>query len=159
MVTDTLDLADQAGATAVLPGLESPPTPSPAPRNRRNREGEPLPPDEWSALPGSPIRCVTCCRPRGILDRLSTWTNSAWIPTAGRARRHVLRWPESAGHSAGQCSGQASLTTTFTTEGAYEITAAYNGNGNCDASNAATTAQVTSEPPRPVQQANAYRFP
>jgi hypothetical protein len=56
-------------------------------------------------------------------------------------------------------SGQASLTTTFTAEGAYEITAAYNGNGNCGASNVATTAQVTSEPPRPVQQANAYRFP
>ena len=42
--------------------------------------------------------------------------------------------------------GQASLRTTFTTEAAHEITAAYNGNGNCGASNATTTVRVTSEP-------------
>ncbi|MFD1519358.1 Ig-like domain-containing protein [Pseudonocardia yunnanensis] len=47
-------------------------------------------------------------------------------------------------------SGQASLTTTFTTQGAHEITAAYNGNGNCGASNATTTVQVTSQPDPPT---------
>jgi hypothetical protein len=47
-------------------------------------------------------------------------------------------------------SGQASLTTTFTTEGAHEITAAYNGNGNCGASSATTTVQVTSGPTPPT---------
>lgn len=47
-------------------------------------------------------------------------------------------------------SGQASLTTSFTTEGAHEITAAYNGNGNCGASNDTMTAQVTSVPTPPA---------
>jgi hypothetical protein len=46
--------------------------------------------------------------------------------------------------------GQASLTTTFTTEGAHQITAAYNGNGPCGASNATTTVQVTTEPTPPT---------
>jgi len=46
--------------------------------------------------------------------------------------------------------GQASLTTTFTTEGAHQITAAYNGNGTCGASNATTTVQVTAEPTPPT---------
>jgi hypothetical protein len=46
--------------------------------------------------------------------------------------------------------GQASLTTSFTTEGAHEITAAYNGNGNCGASNDTMTVQVTSAPTPPA---------
>ncbi len=47
-------------------------------------------------------------------------------------------------------SGQASLTTSFTTEGAHEITASYNGNGTCGASNATTTVQVSGAPTTPT---------
>ncbi|MFD7623990.1 Ig-like domain-containing protein [Streptomyces sp. NPDC059802] len=48
-------------------------------------------------------------------------------------------------------NGQASYTTTFTTVGAHTITAAYNGNADCGASNNTTTAQATpaSNPPGP----------
>lgn len=40
-------------------------------------------------------------------------------------------------------NGTASFTTSFTTTGAHPITAAYNGNGNCDASNGTTTVEAT----------------
>lgn len=46
-------------------------------------------------------------------------------------------------------NGQASLNTTFSTVGSHTITAAYNGNSECDASNNTTTVQVTSAPTPP----------
>ena len=45
--------------------------------------------------------------------------------------------------------GAATYTTSFSTAGTHTITAAYNGNGNCDASNGTTTVEVTSAPPPP----------
>ncbi|MFE9292469.1 Ig-like domain-containing protein [Streptomyces niveus] len=46
-------------------------------------------------------------------------------------------------------NGQANYTTTFNTTGSHTITAAYNGTGECDASNNTTTVQVTSAPNPP----------
>ncbi|MEV2244282.1 Ig-like domain-containing protein [Streptomyces sp. NPDC049970] len=46
-------------------------------------------------------------------------------------------------------NGQAGYSTTFTVVGAHTITAAYNGNAECDASNNTTTAQVTAAPNPP----------
>lgn len=46
-------------------------------------------------------------------------------------------------------NGQAGYTATFTTAGTHTITAAYNGNAECDASNNTTTVQVTSVPNSP----------
>ncbi|MGW8671368.1 Ig-like domain-containing protein [Streptomyces niveus] len=46
-------------------------------------------------------------------------------------------------------NGQATYSTTFTTAGSHTITAAYNGNADCDASNNTTTVQVTSAPNPP----------
>ncbi|MFF3754695.1 Ig-like domain-containing protein [Streptomyces sp. NPDC002018] len=46
-------------------------------------------------------------------------------------------------------SGQASYSTSFTTTGAHTITAAYNGNDNCSASNDETTVVVSATPPVP----------
>ncbi|WP_240510009.1 Ig-like domain-containing protein [Streptomyces malaysiense] len=45
--------------------------------------------------------------------------------------------------------GQATYTTSFTTTGTHTITAAYNGNEACDASNSTTTVQVSSSPAPP----------
>lgn len=45
--------------------------------------------------------------------------------------------------------GQAIYSTTFSTVGTHTITAAYNGNGTCDASNGTTTVQVTTAPTQP----------
>ncbi|CAL2066656.1 Big_3_5 domain-containing protein [Streptomyces murinus] len=45
--------------------------------------------------------------------------------------------------------GQATYPTSFTTTGTHTITAAYNGNGACDASNNTTTVQVSSAPTPP----------
>ncbi|WP_063627907.1 Ig-like domain-containing protein [Actinospica robiniae] len=47
--------------------------------------------------------------------------------------------------------GSASYSTSFSTTGTHTITAAYNGNDNCDASNNTTTVQVTeaTEPSTP----------
>lgn len=47
--------------------------------------------------------------------------------------------------------GTASYSTSFTSTGTHTITAAYNGNGNCDASNNTTTVDVTAatEPTTP----------
>ncbi|MFB7779510.1 Ig-like domain-containing protein [Streptomyces bauhiniae] len=45
--------------------------------------------------------------------------------------------------------GHADYTTTFTA-GTHNITAAYNGNGDCDASNGTTTVQITSAPTPPT---------
>ncbi|MFJ3084540.1 Ig-like domain-containing protein [Streptomyces halstedii] len=47
-------------------------------------------------------------------------------------------------------NGQAGYTATFTTTGAHTITAAYNGNADCDASNNTTTVQVTAAPTPPA---------
>lgn len=47
--------------------------------------------------------------------------------------------------------GSASYTTQFDSEGAHTITAAYNGNSNCDASNGTTTVQVSSRPAPPSE--------
>ncbi|MEU3985420.1 Ig-like domain-containing protein [Streptomyces sp. NPDC026672] len=47
-------------------------------------------------------------------------------------------------------NGQAGYTATFSTTGTHTITAAYNGNEECDASNSTTTVQVTSAPTPPV---------
>lgn len=47
-------------------------------------------------------------------------------------------------------NGQAGYTATFTTAGSHTITAAYNGNAECDASSNTTTVQVTSAPTPPV---------
>lgn len=46
-------------------------------------------------------------------------------------------------------NGQATYTTTFSTGGSHTVTAAYNGNTECDASNNTTTVQVTSAPTPP----------
>jgi hypothetical protein len=46
-------------------------------------------------------------------------------------------------------SGNASHTTTFSTTGSHTITAVYNGDANCAASNATTTVQVSATPPVP----------
>lgn len=46
-------------------------------------------------------------------------------------------------------SGNASETTTFSTAGSHTITAAYNGDANCAASNSVTTVQVTTASPVP----------
>ncbi|WP_329079010.1 Ig-like domain-containing protein [Streptomyces niveus] len=46
-------------------------------------------------------------------------------------------------------NGQANYTTTFNTTGSHTITAAYNGNGECDASHNTATVQVTSAPNPP----------
>jgi len=46
-------------------------------------------------------------------------------------------------------SGQATLPTTFSTTGSHTITAAYNGNADCFASNSTTTVQVSEAPPVP----------
>ncbi|MGW2181830.1 Ig-like domain-containing protein [Streptomyces sp. NPDC001732] len=43
-------------------------------------------------------------------------------------------------------NGQATYPASFTTAGTHTITAAYNGNGACDASNSTTTVQVSSSP-------------
>ncbi|MER5934846.1 Ig-like domain-containing protein [Streptomyces sp. NPDC002054] len=45
-------------------------------------------------------------------------------------------------------SGQADFSTTFTA-GTHTITAAYNGNETCDASNGTTTVEVTAAPTPP----------
>lgn len=47
--------------------------------------------------------------------------------------------------------GTATYSTSFTTTGTHTITAAYNGNDNCDASNNTTTVEVTAatEPTTP----------
>jgi hypothetical protein len=42
--------------------------------------------------------------------------------------------------------GASAYATTFTSPGAHTITAAYNGNDNCTASNGTTTVQVTAAP-------------
>ncbi|MFF9868167.1 Ig-like domain-containing protein [Streptomyces sp. NPDC013953] len=49
-----------------------------------------------------------------------------------------------------QANGQASYTATFATAGSRSITAAYNGNEDCDAHNDTTTVQVTSAPTPPA---------
>ncbi|MEU1350490.1 Ig-like domain-containing protein [Streptomyces sp. NPDC005775] len=46
-------------------------------------------------------------------------------------------------------NGQAGQTASFTTAGSHLITAAYNGNTECDASNNTVTVQVTSTPTPP----------
>jgi hypothetical protein len=46
-------------------------------------------------------------------------------------------------------SGDAQYVATFTTTGSHDITAAYNGNDNCGASNAETTVTVSSAPTPP----------
>lgn len=46
-------------------------------------------------------------------------------------------------------NGQAGYTASFTTAGSHTITAAYNGNTECDASSNTTTVQVTSAPNPP----------
>lgn len=46
--------------------------------------------------------------------------------------------------------GTAPYETSFTSTGAHTITAAYNGNDNCDASNGTTTVQVTTAPTPPA---------
>ncbi|MFC8240566.1 Ig-like domain-containing protein [Streptomyces chartreusis] len=43
-------------------------------------------------------------------------------------------------------NGQAEYTATFTTTGTHTVTAAYNGNANCDASSGTTTVQIMSAP-------------
>lgn len=45
--------------------------------------------------------------------------------------------------------GRAHYTATFNTTGTHTITAAYNGNGACDASNNTTTVNVTAAPTPP----------
>lgn len=44
-------------------------------------------------------------------------------------------------------SGQAVLATSFTTPGSHLITAAYNGDENCYASNDTTTVEISDAPP------------
>jgi hypothetical protein len=51
-------------------------------------------------------------------------------------------------------NGQAVLSTSFTTAGSHKITAAYNGNGTCDASNGETTVEVSALPVPPTPPAN-----
>jgi hypothetical protein len=52
--------------------------------------------------------------------------------------------------------GQAEHTTTFTTTGTHTITAAYNGNDNCFASNNTTTVVVSAVPVPPAPPANGF---
>ncbi|MEY9889633.1 hypothetical protein ABIA31_003290 [Catenulispora sp. MAP5-51] len=52
--------------------------------------------------------------------------------------------------------GTSSLTTGFTTTGAHTMTAAYNGDGNCDASSGTTTVEVTPTPPPGPDIHNTY---
>jgi hypothetical protein len=47
-------------------------------------------------------------------------------------------------------NGQAGYTATFTAAGSHTVTAAYNGNAQCDASSSTTTVQVTSAPKPPA---------
>ncbi|MET8030764.1 Ig-like domain-containing protein [Streptomyces avermitilis] len=47
-------------------------------------------------------------------------------------------------------AGHAEFTTAFTTTGTHTITAAYNGNANCFASNSMTTVQVSAAPVPPT---------
>ncbi|WP_324789499.1 Ig-like domain-containing protein [Streptomyces sp. H51] len=47
--------------------------------------------------------------------------------------------------------GQAQYTTTLSRVGAHTITAAYNGNASCDASNSTTSVQVSETPVPPTQ--------
>jgi hypothetical protein len=53
-------------------------------------------------------------------------------------------------------SGQAVETATFTTTGDHTITAAYNGNDNCGASNDVTTVTVTSAPTPPTPPTGGF---
>ncbi|MEU7428336.1 Ig-like domain-containing protein [Streptomyces sp. NPDC040750] len=46
-------------------------------------------------------------------------------------------------------NGQATYTTSFSTAGTHTITAAYNGNGPCDASSSTTAVQVSAVSPTP----------
>lgn len=46
-------------------------------------------------------------------------------------------------------AGAATYTTTLSSVGSHTVTAAYNGNGNCDASNATTTVVVSAAPTPP----------
>ncbi|MFJ9057749.1 Ig-like domain-containing protein [Streptomyces sp. NPDC102409] len=46
--------------------------------------------------------------------------------------------------------GRSSLTTGFTTTGTHTITAAYNGDDSCDASNGTTTVTVSQAPSPPA---------
>lgn len=46
--------------------------------------------------------------------------------------------------------GQSTLTTGFTTTGTHTITAAYNGDDSCDASNGTTTVTVSQAPSPPA---------
>ncbi|MEV6012956.1 Ig-like domain-containing protein [Streptomyces sp. NPDC051976] len=46
-------------------------------------------------------------------------------------------------------TGQSTLTTGFTTTGTHTITAAYNGDDSCSASNATTDVTVSATPPPP----------
>lgn len=49
--------------------------------------------------------------------------------------------------------GNAVLPTSFDIAGSHEITAAYNGNDNCSASNDTTTVEVSDAPPPPTPPA------
>ncbi|NXY93063.1 Ig-like domain repeat protein [Streptomyces sp. BR123] len=49
-----------------------------------------------------------------------------------------------------QANGQAGYIATFATTGSHSITAAYNGNADCDASHSTTVVQVTSAPTLPT---------
>lgn len=58
-----------------------------------------------------------------------------------------------------EANGTAELATNFSTTGAHEITAAYNGNDNCGASNDETTvtvSEVTPPPPPPTTSAPCF---
>ncbi|MFJ9742911.1 Ig-like domain-containing protein [Streptomyces sp. NPDC101166] len=46
--------------------------------------------------------------------------------------------------------GQANYTMSFSSAGSHTITAVYNGNGACDASNGTTTVQVAAAPAPPT---------
>ncbi|MER5430678.1 Ig-like domain-containing protein [Streptomyces sp. NPDC002588] len=46
--------------------------------------------------------------------------------------------------------GQAEYTASFTTPGIHTITAAYNGNGSCDASHSTASVQVSPSPAPPT---------
>ncbi|MFJ9967918.1 Ig-like domain-containing protein [Streptomyces avermitilis] len=54
------------------------------------------------------------------------------------------------GEVAVDSAGHAHFTTAFTTTGTHTITAAYNGNANCFASNSTTTVQVSAAPVPPT---------
>lgn len=49
-----------------------------------------------------------------------------------------------------ETDGTSAFATSFTSTGAHTVTAAYNGNDNCDASNNTTTVQVTAAPAPPT---------